>query len=264
MKAVQTDHGAVHVRAHGPEDGAPVIFANSLGTGFTIWDEVVAALPAGVRAIRYDKRGHGLSEVHGRDWGMGDLVAEAAAVADAFGARDAVVVGLSIGGLIAQGLAAERPDIVRAMVLCDTGAKIGNPEMWDERIANVDRIGMAGMAPAIVERWFTAEYLAANPALAGVWRSMVARTGPDGYAGCSAAIKGTDLWESTARLRIPTLGVAGDADIATPPDLVRETTDLIPGARFELIRRSGHLPCIEQPAALSALINGFLVDTGHV
>jgi 3-oxoadipate enol-lactonase len=92
---------------------------------------------------------------------------------------------------------------------------------------------------------------------------MVEVTPAAGYAGCSAAIAGTDFYTPTAALRLPALVIGGSEDGSTPPDLVRELADLIPGARFELIRGAGHLPCVERPEAFAALLNGFLKDIGH-
>ena len=113
------------------------------------------------------------------------------------------------------------------------------------------------MADAVMERWFTDEFRRTD-ATFPVWRNMLCRTTPEGYAGTCQAIADTDLMESTSRLRIPCLGMCGDRDLATPPDLVRETVDLIPGSRFALIRGAGHLPCIEQPDAVADEIREFL------
>jgi len=182
---------------------------------------------------------------------------------DHLGVTGAVVCGLSVGGMIAQQLAAERPDLVRGLILCDTGAKLGTPEMWQERITTTMTKGIAAMADAVMERWFTPAFRATDPAFP-VWRNMLCRTTPGGYAGTCAAIRDTDLVASTSRLRLPCLAVCGDRDGATPPDLVRETAALIPGSRFELIEGAGHLPCIEQPDALAGLIGGFLREIGHI
>ena len=262
MKTVQTSAGAIHWAESGA--GAPVLFSNSLGTDFRIWDRVLPLLPDGLRVIRYDKRGHGLSDVRGRDWTMADHVADAAAVMDAAGAKDAVVVGLSIGGIIAQGLAAERPDLVRGVVLCDTGSKIGTAEMWDDRIAAIEAGGIAALAEPILERWFSKAFRAEKAGELALWRNMLCRTTPDGYLGSAAAIRDTDLQESTSRLRIPAVGLGGDEDGSTPPDLVRETVSLIPGGVFHLIRGAGHLPCIEQPEATANVIADFLKQIGHI
>lgn len=264
MQFVQTEAGAIHVDVQGPEDGRAVVFSNSLGTDFRLWDKIMALLPAGLRVIRYDKRGHGLSDCPPRGtWGMGDHVADLAAVMDAAGAKDAVVVGLSVGGMITQGLAAERPDLVHAMMLCDTGAKIGSPEMWAERMAAIEAGGLEEISDVILERWFSKRFRAEQVGEFAVWRNMLIRTPLDGYLGTAGAIAETDLRESTALLRIPTLAVCGDEDGATPPDLVRETAALIPGATFELIRGAGHLPCVEQPEVFATHLREFLARVGH-
>ena len=80
--------------------------------------------------------------------------------------------------------------------------------------------------------------------------------------GACAALAGTDLRESTAGLGLPVLAVGGDADGSTPPDLVRETAESIPGARFELIRGAGHIPCVEAPEALARILGDFLKEQG--
>jgi 3-oxoadipate enol-lactonase len=118
------------------------------------------------------------------------------------------------------------------------------------------------MADAIMERWFAPAFRE-SPA-ARPWRRMVETCPVDGYAGCAAAIAGTDFYTTTAALRLPALVIAGDRDGATPPDLVRELADLIPGARYELMRGVGHLPCVENPDAYTAHLTGFLRDIGHL
>ena len=137
MNVAELDGLRVHYRDDGDPAGAPVVFANSLGTDLRLWDEVIPLLPAGLRLVRYDKRGHGLTDCPAGPYKMGILVSDAERLMDHLGLRDAMFVGLSIGGMIAQGLAVKRPDLVRAMVLSNTAAKIGTPEMWQQRIDGV-------------------------------------------------------------------------------------------------------------------------------
>ena len=262
MHCVQINGVAIHYRTDGPEKAPALVFSNSLGTDFRIWDAVVGRMAQPLRIIRYDKRGHGLSDLPADpEWGMGDHVADLAGLLDHLNIKGAVICGLSVGGMIAQGLAAERPDLVSGLILCDTGAKIGSPELWDQRIEATLGAGLGAMVDGVMERWFTEPFRTGDPSMP-LWRNMLTRTTAGGYAGTCRAIRDTDLMESTARLTVPCLGICGDQDAATPPDLVRETVGLIEGGQFELIRQAGHLPCIEQPEATAKLITSFLQRTG--
>ena len=255
------DGTSIHACIEGPEDGPVVVFSNSLGTTLHLWDAVLALLPEGLRILRYDMRGHGQSDVPKAPYSMGQLVGDAEAVCDAFDIKDAMFVGLSVGGMVAQGLAVKRPDLIRAMVLSNTAAKIGNPAFWKDRIDLVRENGMVAVSDKIIQRWFGRDFYA-TPAMMP-WKAMFEATPIEGYTGVCAAIAGTDFYTPTSGLRIPTLGIAGTEDGSTPADLVRETVDLIPGSQFALIRRAGHLPCAEKPDVFAAHLTDFLNATGH-
>jgi len=252
----------LHHDVRGKADGPVLVFSNSLGTDFRIWDEVAAALGARYRIVLYDKRGHGLSEATPAPYRLEDHVGDLSALLDHLGVTEAAVVGLSVGGLIAQGLAAARPDLVKMLVLCDTAHKIGTPEMWNARIDTVTDKGIAAMADAIMERWFTPSYRVPENADFVGYTAMLTRTTVDGYAGTCAALRDADLTESTRALNMPVLCVVGDQDGSTPPELVRSTADLIEGARFEVIEGAGHIPCVEQPDATIRVISSFLNEAG--
>ncbi len=262
--AITRDGITLHARTDGADhaDAPTVVFANSLGTTLHLWDPIMDLLPAGLRLVRWDMRGHGRSDAPDGPYGMGQLVSDAAAVCDQLNVRNCVYVGLSVGGMVAQGLAVKRMDIVRALVLSNTAAKIGNPTMWNERIRAVTDKGMAPLADGVMQRWFGRDFYG-TPAMAP-WQQMLVDTPPQGYAGVCAAIAGTDFFTPTSGLRLPTLGIAGSEDGATPADLVRETVDLIPGSDFHVIRRAGHLPCVERPADYARLLTDFLTRTGTV
>jgi len=193
---------------------------------------------------------------------MGALVKDLEGILDALGVQGALVVGLSIGGMIAQGLAAKRLDLVRALVLSNTGAKIATRAVWDARIDAVKTGGMAAVTEATMERWFSRRFHASPEHK--LWQTMFERTPPEGWIGCGAAISGTDFMASTSALRLPTLGIAGDEDGSTPPDLVRETVGLVPGSRVALMTGCGHVPCVEDPARYSEILTTFLRETGHI
>lgn len=254
----------IHYKVEGPDTGFPVVFSNSLGTDFRIWDSLLPLLPKNLRFIRYDKRGHGLSDAPDAPYFMGDLVQDAAGLLDHLDVKNCVFIGLSNGGMIAQGLAAERPDLVSALVLSGTAAKVGNESMWQDRIDAVRKSGLETLAAPILERWFGKDFHKNKSEELAGWGNMLCRTPVEGYTGCCAAIAETDLFESTARLTLPTLGLVGSDDGATPPDLVRETVELIPNSRFKIIPKAGHLPCIEHPEVMAKHITNFMTENGLV
>jgi len=241
-----------------------IAFSNSLGTDFRIWDGVVRILKPEFRLVRYDKRGHGLSEAPPAPYTMDEHVEDLAGLLEHLGVEDAIIVGLSVGGIIAQALAARHPDLTHAIVLCDTAHKIGTADLWNGRIAAVDSEGIAAIADGILERWFSARFRAEHPVELAGYRNMLTRTPPSGYAGTCAAIRDTDLTETTRQLALPSLCIVGDEDGATPPDLVRSLADLLPDSRYEVMTGSGHLPCIDQPHRLAGLIRGFAQEVGLV
>ncbi|MGN0934728.1 3-oxoadipate enol-lactonase [Falsigemmobacter intermedius] len=259
MQFLTRPDAQLHIRDEGPRDGRVVVFANSLGTDLRVWDQLIALLPKGLRLIRFDKRGHGLSDASPAPYSMDLLVEDAEALCDHLGVKDVTFIGLSIGGLIGQGLAAKRPDLVKALILMDTAAKIGTAEMWNARIAAVREGGLLPMGPAIMERWFTAPFRETRAEFA-LWTNMLTRTTVEGYVGCCAAIAGADLTESTRALTLPVEVLCGDQDGSTPPDLVRATAALC-NAPFRLIPDAGHIPCVEQPEATAQLITDFLERT---
>ena len=259
MIALPRPFGALHVRIDGPMGGRAVVFANSLGTDLRLWDAIVPLLPPGLRLIRYDKRGHGLSATATGGGGgeiLQDHVDDAIAVIEALAQGPVIFVGLSIGGLIAQTVAYQRPDLVRALVLSNTAARLGTAESWSARIASVEAGGLASIADVVMERWFAPAFRAT--AECALWRAMFTRTSVPGYIAACRALGAADQTAATATLRLPTLVIAGDQDGASPPDLVRATADLIPGAAFHVIPGAGHLPPVETPAAWAALVAPFL------
>jgi 3-oxoadipate enol-lactonase len=185
---------------------------------------------------------------------MADYAGDLMALLDRLGVGRATIVGLSIGGLIAQELYRHSPERVAALVLCDTAAKIGTDEVWDQRIAQVERGGIEAIADSVLERWFTGQFRAARSTeLAGL-RAMLTRTPRQGYLAACGALKRADLRPYAGRIQTPTLCLVGDEDGSTPVGLVKETAALIPGSRFEIIEGAGHLPNVEKPEIVAKLV----------
>ncbi len=264
MSFVSVNGGVVHYRDEGPRASPAVVFINSLGTDFRIWHEVAPRLARDFRVLRYDKRGHGLSESGPDHYDMADFARDLGGLMDALDVPRATVVGLSIGGLIAQELYRQRPELFDALVLSDTAARIGTEESWDAQIAAIEAGGIEAIADATLERWFTADYRRRRPADLAGWRAMLTRTPKQGYLAACGALKRADLRRYAPAIRVPTLCLVGDKDGSTPVDLVRETAALIPGARFEIIANAGHIPGIEQPEPVARLVAAHAWGAGTI
>ncbi|MDQ2064847.1 3-oxoadipate enol-lactonase [Xinfangfangia sp. CPCC 101601] len=250
----------LNVQIEGPETAPALVLIHGLGGDLRLWDGLVKHLPHH-RILRMDLRGHGQSDTPEPPYKMGTMIRDVERLIEHFGLKDAVVIGVSLGGMIAQGLAVKRLDLVRGLVLSNTAPRIGTVPQWQERIAAVETSGVGAIAEASFQRWLGRAWRD-NPALPALRDTLLA-TNPKGWIGAASAISGTDFYETTATLRLPTLVIAGANDGSTPPDLMRETADLIPGARYQLMRRVGHLPMLEDPPAYADLLNGFLTAIGH-
>lgn len=262
MRTATVNGVNLHYREDGPEGGPALVLANSLGTDLRVWDALLPHLPAGLRIVRYDKRGHGLSEETPGPYAIDQLADDAAGLIRHLGLARVVFVGLSIGGLIGQSLAARHPDLLAGLVISNSAARIGEAQMWQDRIAAIRAKGLGSIVEPTMERWFSPAFRASGAA--APWQRMLERQPTGGYIACCEAIAAADLRKATAGLDLPVQLIAGNLDGSTPPRIVRETADLIAGARFDVITGAGHIPCVEAPAAHAAIITRFLKEIGHV
>jgi 3-oxoadipate enol-lactonase len=251
MRFLKANGLVIHYRDQGRRDGPPLVFINSLGTDFRIWNEVAEILAPDFRIITYDKRGHGLSESGPDKNDMADYARDLVALLDQVGVGRATMVGSDRSGVLSSPPRSRR---VAALVLCDTAAKIGTDEVWDQRIAQVERGGIESLADSVLERWFTADFRSRRSAELAGMRAMLTRTPRQGYLAACGALKRADLRPYAGRIEAPTLCLVGDQDGSTPVALVRETASLIPRSRFKIIEGAGHLPNVERPEILAKLV----------
>lgn len=261
INALPVRGGYLNYQLEGSEYRPLVVFSNSLGTDARIWSSVVELLSNQYRFLRYDMRGHGLSTCEGGT-SLQEHVDDLIHLLDELSVSQAYLCGLSFGGMVVQGVASRRPDLVKGLILCATAPRIGTPEMWNQRIDEVSKQGIASIQDAVLERWFSYDYPLHNPAQFAIWKNMLSHTPTEGYINTCAALRDADNSEICSRLSLLTLCIAGDQDGATPPSVVESMAQLIPDARYELIPGSGHLPCIEQPAALATLVDRFIASHG--
>jgi 3-oxoadipate enol-lactonase len=256
-----------HYRFDGPPEAPVVLLANSLGTNFHMWDAQAAVLSRHYRVLRYDMRGHGLSDATppggaGPGYTLDQLAQDALGLLDGLAIDRVHFCGLSIGGMVAQRCTALAPARVASLILCDTASRIGPPSLWDDRVAAIGRAGLAGIRDGVLARWFTEDFRRRHPVELQGFGNMLVRTPAEGYVGCCLAIRDADLRPCLAAIKCPTLVIVGDQDLATPPALARELHDGIAGSQFAVIDNAAHVPAVEQPEALNALLAGFLGRQG--
>lgn len=242
----------------GPDTAPPLVLIHGLGLDARVWQALMPSL-VGHRVLRLDLRGHGGSDTPPAPYALGRLIRDVERLMDHFALKDAVILGAGEGGLIAQGLAVKRLDLVRGLALCGSATRFANPSVWETRLARLRMSGPdldAECAALLGPGWCSSAALDAT-------RAMLARTRPEGWQGFAAAVATADLYQTTARLTLPTLILAGSDDRKVPPDLQRELADLVPGAGFRLIRGGGHLAMLTHTAGFAEPLLDFLGAIGH-
>lgn len=239
--------------------GAPALFfSNSLGTNLGMWDEQVRVLSGSFRIVRYDSRGHGLSDAPDGEYTMETLGRDALGLLDYLELDKVFYCGLSKGGMVGQWLGANAPDRLEKLVLSNTSSYIGQPELWDQRIAAArSAAGMDGLVDAVVERWFTPAFIESGSDEIERVRQMILTTPGRGYAGCCAAIRDMDQRDILAGINVPAMVIVGENDPATTPEQGELIASSIPGAQLRVISNAAHLSNIEQPGQYMDALSSF-------
>lgn len=249
------------LRAHYSLSGAagrPVlVLSNSLGTNFSMWDPQIPAFEKHFRVLRYDTRGHGQSTVTPGPYRIDQLARDVLHLLDRLTFDRVNFCGLSMGGMIGMWLGTNAPERLHKLVLCNTAARIGTAEVWNDRIDSVSKNGMKSITPAVIERWFTPAFRVASPEIVSNIHRMVEASPPEGYAACCAAIRDMDQRESISSIRVPTLVVSGAKDPATTVADGQFLVTEIPGSRY-LELTAAHLSNIEASVQFSSEVLGFL------
>ncbi len=264
MKFVSIDGGVTHYSVEGPEDGRPIVFVNSLGLDLRMWDDVASILRSNYRIVRYDKRGHGLSDCPPAPYSLSQFATDLQLLFEHLDLPQAVLIGISIGGMISMEFAAAHPDLVPYMVVFDTAARIGSAEAWETRIQDVRSKGMETMSTVILPIWFSTSFSEQQPAIHRGYRNSLLRTSAEGYIGACAALRDADLTQRLTSIEATTLVVAGDQDSSTTLEQGQALAEAIPNAQFELLEGAGHLSTVEQPASAAKMIRAFLEAQRYV
>ncbi len=236
---------------------AVLMFSNSLGTDFSMWDPQLPEVEKQFRILRYDTRGHGKSSVIPADYTIEQLGRDVLALLDALHIDRVHFCGLSMGGMIGIWLGIHAPVRLHRLVLCNTAARIGSIEMWNARIATVRKEGMKPVAAAVIERWFTPGFRREAPGKVARARRMFENTSPGGYAACCAAMRDMDQRPAVSQIKVPTLVIYGASDAVIPLPDAHFLTQQIEGAQ-ELELAAAHLSNVEQAEAFTRALRNFI------
>jgi 3-oxoadipate enol-lactonase len=248
----------VHYRREG--QGPPVVLSHALGCNLDMWDDVAAALADHSTVIRYDTRSHGESEVVTAAFSLADLVSDAVRLIDDLHYEAISWVGLSMGGMIGQGLAIAHPGRVKKLVLANTASRYPDEarRLWTERARIARAEGMPALADLIMTRYFSPAFRTDRPDDVARFRDQVLAVDAEGYAACCEAIRSLAYYSELDRISCPTLVIAGGADAAASPALAEEITNRVRQSRLEVIEGAGHLSAVEYPETFARLVLDFL------
>ncbi len=257
MPWLTRDRGRLYYEIDGPVAAPCVAFAHALGTDCSLWNPQISVLAQRFRVLRYDLRGHGRSAPAPGEHTLEELAHDLLALLDALAIERAHVCGISIGGLIAQWLGIHAPARVLRLVLSNTAARIGTYASWSERMALVEREGLAPFAEGAVARWLSAGFRAREPDLFARFCDVLKATDLSSYVGCCAALRDADLRASVARIQTDTLVIAGAHDPTTTRADGEVLVAQIPRARL-LVLPAAHLANVEAAAAFTSALAEFL------
>lgn len=246
-----------NIRIDGPEDAPALLLSNSLGTNLSMWEPQIPEWSRHFRVIRYDSRGHGQSVAGDTAFSIAQLGRDALAILDHLGIERAHWCGLSKGGMVGQWVATHARERFDRIVLANTAARMGPPDLWNGRIRTVRSQGMAGLVQPTLERWFSAGFRESRPDIVARVSGMLETTPAIGYATCCAAIRDMDQRWAIRGIANPVLVIIGAVDPATPPAAGHLIADAIPGAR-RLELDAAHLSNLEQPEAFTRAVLDFL------
>ena len=236
-----------------------LILINSLGTSLIIWEKMIPMLSTDFNILLHDKRGHGYSTVSGTETRIDDYADDVIKLMDLCHIEKANILGLSIGGLITYCLATRFANRCLHLIFSNTGARIGSQEFWNDRINKIKEVGMQSMIPGIIQRWVSTTYAQQNPFEVAGYEHMLSKVDVQGYINACHALGKADYRQVSKSITHPSLFIAGSEDLGTPPEFVKQNSDLIPNSKYHLLDGVAHLPCLEAPDKIVSLIKTFVL-----
>jgi 3-oxoadipate enol-lactonase len=257
---VKTATISTNYELSGPKNAPVVMLSHALGCNLHMWDPQMTALEARFRVLRYDTRGHGASDVPAGAYTLEQLVADAAGLLDVLSIEKVHFVGLSMGGMIAQGLALSHPERLDRLALCDTSAFMppqAQP-IVQERIETARKEGLSALVDSTLARWFTPDYLRQKGAGVDTIRNIFLASPLAGYIGCAEAMRRLNYLDELRRIQRPTLVMVGADDPGTPVAASQAIHERIEGSKLVILPSASHLGNIEQAELFNTTLVAFL------
>ncbi len=246
----------------GTPAGLPVMFIHGFPFSHRMWEPQMRALPHGIRAISYDLRGHGESQVADGQYTIEFLIDDLMALLDHLVVDKAVLCGLSLGGYVALRAVERYPDRVRALVLADTKSEPDSNEAKVKRSSTmlaVKRDGVPAFAENFVKAVFAPQNLTGQPQVVEFIKTLIRTNTQLGIAGTLLALAArTDTTPALAGIKVPTLILVGEHDALTPPAASEAMHRLIPASQYIVIPGAGHLANLENETAFNQALVAFL------
>jgi len=248
----------LHYRTEG--QGPAVMLIHGVGADLSSWDAIAPELAADFTVLRLDLRGHGQSGHIEADCSLTDFVQDVVDVLADAGIAQAHIVGFSLGGLIAQGLALDHPDRVDRLVLLSavTGRTAEERERMQSRVAILREQGIAAISGASQDRWFTPAFIAANPEIVRTRMEQLHNNHAASYLAAYTAFATGDLADRLDAIRAPTLIATGEHDSGSNPRMAHLMHDRIAGSELRILPDLRHSVLVEAPEQITAMLQGFL------
>ena len=252
----------INYELSGKDDGPVVMLSHSLSTHLAMWNLQMPVLEPHFKVLRYDTRGHGGSDAPEGVYTLGQLAEDAVGLLGALEIPKVHWVGISMGGMIGQGIALSHADRLHSLVLCDTAGIMPQEvqPVWQERIETARDQGMQALVRETLERWFTPAYLEKNTPEVQRIREQVLTSPVAGFIGCSEAIRRLNYLERLSEIKMPVLTIVGEDDPGTPVSASEAICARIQGSKLVVLPSARHLCNIEQAQLFNETLLPFLLD----
>ena len=246
--------------------GQPVVLIHGVGLNKEMWGGQFVGLANDYRVIAYDMLGHGQSALPAADTSLEGYAAQLAELLDHLQIAQATVIGFSMGGLVARAFALAYPQRLAALVVLNSVFN-RTPEQSAgviARAAQAAELGPDANVDAALDRWFSREYKAANPAQVAAIRQVLASNDPHGYHTTYSLFATQDMYRASdlGSIQVPTLIATGELDPGSTPEMARQLAERIPGAQVAILEEQRHMMPVESPRLVNQVLLNFL-DTAQ-